>query len=46
VLHDELKRPTDAAAALRRFVELTDGTADPNLMEARQRARAILSRIR
>ena len=46
VLYGESGRVDEARAVLRRFLELTEGTADPNLVSNRQRARDMLNRIR
>jgi tetratricopeptide (TPR) repeat protein len=46
VLYHESGRSGEAAPALRRFLELTEGTAEPNLVSSRQRARLLLNGMR
>jgi Tfp pilus assembly protein PilF len=44
MLYREMGRADDATATLRRFLELTEGTAEPNLVTSRERARQALGR--
>ena len=43
LLYHEQGRSAEAAAALRRFLELTENTSDPNLAGPRQQSRALLA---